>query len=680
MDRVMIQGLFRPTYADSLVHAAASIGWQRVRSLMREDANRRAALSALEQQEFRIEVATDLGFVASASPDAFSRVFGSNVVEVDFAAGTRRNRVLHYPYFALEDGRVDLEPPTFLGDSVYALGLPLPAIPAHDAAGSAVSGYGTLPLRSILTLLPMDLERERLLPRPEEQVHVALIDSGFTTRVQETLTVQTGGHVITDHEIRPGTAAVIDPPGVPDIASISGRTLAFTTDPGPIDVTVEYCCIHPAIRIKSSQLDLVPATDDVEIEGDDVGHGVGVAANLLAVAPDVHLTVVKYVKAIDAGAALLKAYQLDPPPDIINCSWVAATSMSLENWELIETHLASAAAAGTTVVASTGGIDWDTGHPHTDAVPGRAWPLTHPSVISVGGAALEGAGTLEVSEHSNSFASAQHPYRRVPDVVGIMAGDDYPEPFRFPTQPDSLYDDDPVGDGWSLESGTSTCSAQVAGVAARVLEKWPNLSPLAVKNVLMLGARDIGSGLSLSGEKTGPLWDPATGWGIVGKKALSALTVGFAPQIRQHVGSPRSSWVRRALRTKSVTSPDVVVLRSRPAEDWLGITTKHRDDLSDPPVRLEPAYVYVRVDNRGDDSGSVVVTVTAHRSRWFSSEPVGSVEIADIGAGEFVVSEPIVWFWGLSGRKCWLRARLSIAGDSSQGTVSEAWTLVKPRR
>jgi hypothetical protein len=130
---------------------------------------------------------------------------------------------------------------------------------------------------------------------------------------------------------------------------------------------------------------------------DSIGHGTGIAACALAVAPGVTFT--PYQIHIDPAAAFAKAAM--DAPDIITCSWGTNFSYTLQY------SINHAVANGIVVCFACGNA----------GVVG--WPSTEPAVISVGGAYIHEDGTIEASNYASS-SGLTHSGRRVPDLCGIV--------------------------------------------------------------------------------------------------------------------------------------------------------------------------------------------------------------------------------------------------------------------
>jgi len=268
-------------------------------------------------------------------------------------------------------------------------------------------------------------------------------------------------------------------------------------------------------------------------EQDTNGHGTGVAANLLAIAPGVDLTVLKSDVALEgkfrnvnSAAAFRKAVSLNP--DIISCSWGKdlrhSNQLSAAD-KVLAAAIAEAVRRGIVVVFAAGNGQW-------------GFPSQHPDVIAVGGVYkhLEGSlkGKIEASDYASSFVSAIYPGRRVPDVCGLVGRLPNATYIMLPVPPGSdidrlqasRQDETEETDGWAAFSGTSSAAPQLAGVCALLKEIAPELDPLKIKQILQETANDIlegGSNPNSGGSRaeTGP--DLATGYGlVVANKALQA--------------------------------------------------------------------------------------------------------------------------------------------------------------
>jgi Subtilase family len=166
------------------------------------------------------------------------------------------------------------------------------------------------------------------------------------------------------------------------------------------------------------------------------------------------------------------------------------------------------------------------GNQATGPGPGleRAFPASHPDVFAVGGVHanytpnLPGGFSFEASNYASSFDSALYPGRHVPDVCGLVGKDvNHNAPLiMLPTQANSWVDTDggntgATDDGWTIGSGTSCATPQVAGVAALVKDAVPTLKPSDVRHILANTAQDVTVGQSAMGHLAGPGPDAATG-------------------------------------------------------------------------------------------------------------------------------------------------------------------------
>lgn len=294
---------------------------------------------------------------------------------------------------------------------------------------------------------------------------------------------------------------------------------------------------HPFFTQRNYKVDVVLAPGSTDRWRDDTGHGTGESANLLAIAPNVSLTIVKADIAlsgkhrnIDSVSAFRTAVNLQP--DIICCSWGAdqrRRRLSPQNL-VFAALVADAVRQGITVIFAAGN-----GH--------YGFPAQHPDVIAAGGVYLycNGSlkGTLEASNYASSFVSPVYPGRSVPDVCGLVGNLPYGSYIMLPVPPGSkvdrqlasVQDGTEPTDGWAAFSGTSAAAPQLAGICALMKQVNPALSPAQVKQVLQQTARDVVDGFSNPSSSGAPARagpDSATGYGLANAHAsiqtVKALT------------------------------------------------------------------------------------------------------------------------------------------------------------
>jgi serine protease AprX len=328
-----------------------------------------------------------------------------------------------------------------------------------------------------------------------------------------------------------------------DLATELGATLAHSqgiTGKGVRVVIIDSGCYaeHPFFKSHNYHLKVVLAPGSSHPEQDTNGHGTGIAANLLAIAPGVELTILKSdialegkVRNVNAVAAFRKAVTLGP--DIISCSW----GTDLRNLKQLSAHhkvlaatIADAVRKGIVVVFAAGNGQW-------------GFPSQHPDVIAVGGVYkhLEGSlkGQLEASNYASSFTSPIYPGRHVPDVCGLVGRLPNAAYILLPVPPGSDMDRQQAArgdetratDAWAAFSGTSAAAPQLAGACALLKELVPQLTPLKIKQILQETASDIlaGSSNPTSGKsqaRAGP--DAATGHGL----AVTHKAVQLAQKLR----------------------------------------------------------------------------------------------------------------------------------------------------
>ncbi|MEM1267377.1 MAG: S8 family serine peptidase [Pseudomonadota bacterium] len=267
-------------------------------------------------------------------------------------------------------------------------------------------------------------------------------------------------------------------------------------------------------------VELAPGAADPE--KDEVGHGTAEAACLLAVAPDAEVTMIKVAGINESmvGATLLGALERarDLQPHVVSISVAhdlrsEGSDRPLDHQLSLPSNLEPEAAviremvaAGIPVVASAGNGQ-------------AAFPGMMPEVISAGGVFVSFNGSMMASDYASAYESRVFPGRHVPDLSGLCGPDNaLIERGRYillPCPPGSKLDANGAdgtaqGEGWALASGTSAAAPQIAGAVALLLARKPDLTPAAVRDLLMSTARPVtaGRGNPASNEGT-PLEAPA---------------------------------------------------------------------------------------------------------------------------------------------------------------------------
>lgn len=290
---------------------------------------------------------------------------------------------------------------------------------------------------------------------------------------------------------------------------------------------------HPFFERQGWRAKVVLAPGSTDPELDANGHGTGESANLLALAPEINLTMVKADVAIGSkyrNVNSIAAFRtaMAQRPDIITCSWgTDLRGPTLSPYDrALAAVVADAVRRGIVVVFAAGNGHW-------------GFPAQHPDVIAVGGVYQHLAGPLapqlEASDYASGFVSRVYGRRRVPDVCGLVGQRPYGAYIQLPVPPGSVCDracaewadGTDASDGWAAFSGTSAAAPQVAGVCALLKQIDPGLSPQEMKTVLQRTARDVVQGRSnpmATGAAAGPGPDGATGHGLVdGARAAVAL-------------------------------------------------------------------------------------------------------------------------------------------------------------
>lgn len=280
---------------------------------------------------------------------------------------------------------------------------------------------------------------------------------------------------------------------------------------------------HPYFVQRNYNVKVHLASGSSNRDVDLTGHGTGESANLLAIAPDVTLTMVKADVAIagrgknvNAIGALREAITLKP--DIISCSWGSderTAALSPYN-RVLAAVVAEAVRQGIIVVFAAGNGQY-------------GFPAQHPEAIAAGGAYLHLndslQGKIEASSYASSFVSPIYPDRQVPDVCGLVGNLPHGSYIMLPVPPNSLVDQQlairndgtEAIDGWAAFSGTSAAAPQLAGICALMKQVNRSLSPAQARQILRDTAHDVVVGSSNpassgASARAGP--DLATGHGL----------------------------------------------------------------------------------------------------------------------------------------------------------------------
>lgn len=613
----------------------------------------------LTQAGFTIEAQTEVGISFSGSKDLFESEFGVTIQQRELTLPERGIGPRRIRFFEASQPRMMSARIANLAEAVQ---LAIPGIPFHNATPpTPVPNYYFLNvLNDVPNLLNVNAVHGAGITGAG--VRISMVDTGLITRVTETHSSNSTTQITVDHTIRnvQGVWLATDP-GHTGTNYFTGGTFANNTitlgtplPSSPTNVQVIYSCLHPHYLAQGYTIDDIRAVGGLDVNTDEYGHGTAEAANILAVAPGATFSFVKY----DGGgwnsfplAGFQSAIQ-HQSPDIISCSW--GVGGSDQNAVLLE--VANAVAKGIVVIFAAGN-----GHTENDGV------ISHPNLISVGGAYPIQGGGFRASNYASSFDSILYtnPQRHCPDVVGLVGEIPRACLIMLPTEPNNYMDQDIAGsgafpkgdntatnDGWCVCSGTSAAAPQTAGLVALLLQQYPNLSPMAVKNILENSAQDIQTGSTnpySGGDNAAPGWDAATGFGLIdGQAALNYLQVNtFNAYIRDSI---EDNGTEPVVSDRLYTSPDIIVRNEQVTnpQDDLGQTVKHRYDLSDPYVEDgQDNYVYLRVQNRGTLLGNCTATLYftdpgmfANPANWLN---IGQLAVQNLQPGEFRVAGPIVW-------------------------------------
>jgi subtilisin family serine protease len=275
-------------------------------------------------------------------------------------------------------------------------------------------------------------------------------------------------------------------------------------------------------RYYNHTVGLISANDD------PVGHGTGIVANLLAVAPGIDLHMVPFgdITYQDAIAALDEVLRI--APDVLSCSW----GFYVYTDATILAQLRELTRSGTIVVFAAGNMQLAT------------WPAMEQCVVAVGGAYLDSSGGLQASNYSASGDSLEEDYdqwnvyppgRIVPDVCGLVGQEPYGVLIEMPTESASSEDVEfavnatdgtSPADGWWVASGTSSAAPQVAGLAALMKQTEPAMNSGVFKHIAMTTCTDVITGHSACGDSAAEGFDTATGAGLINvSRALWTLNL-----------------------------------------------------------------------------------------------------------------------------------------------------------
>lgn len=266
--------------------------------------------------------------------------------------------------------------------------------------------------------------------------------------------------------------------------------------------------------------------------------GPGRPAGVVGVAPDAEVLAVSTwlggetseVRSVDEQLPDAVRWAVDQGADVINMSVGSNTTSWPESWD--EAFL-YAEEKDVLIVASAG--NRGSGLVQVGA------PATIPGVLTVGGVGRTGEASWESSSQGISIAVAGPSE----DMVGAIPGDRYAS--------------------WA---GTSASAPVVAGTAALIKAKWPEMSSAQVANRIISTARDTGA----------PGKDPLYGYGVLDVEA--ALTEDVPEVEANPLGSMRQ-WVQ-VHRPSSGATPGAT-----PSESAAPVTEEVEAEVA-PPEPVAP--------------------------------------------------------------------------------------------
>jgi len=263
----------------------------------------------------------------------------------------------------------------------------------------------------------------------------------------------------------------------------------------------------------NNQEDLDPS-DGIDAY-DDNGHGTACAwlvagsgidngGNYTGMAPGADLLIIKILDSAGNGEDSVIAtgieYAVDHDADVISLSvggsWVDAAEPSIAMAQ-------EAVSRGVTVVIASG-----------NEGP-SAFTMNSPGVtqeVITVGASAGAEGVAGFSSRGPVVNQQTEPYGYFvkPDLVApgynVFSGRAAEASFEY-----SIYNQSQYGSSYTMWSGTSASTPQIAGLAALLLDKHVALTPIITKTALMAGATDLGA-------------DPmAQGWGLANATRASEI-------------------------------------------------------------------------------------------------------------------------------------------------------------
>ena len=357
-------------------------------------------------------------------------------------------------------------------------------------------------------------------------------------------------------------------------------------------------CRHPYFSYNNFNISSI-LSPDLDINNDDPyndndpehiwgGHGTMVCANIFCCAPKANVTMIKWYRT-QPILNLIFAEQLKPKPDIMSISWGALISNSslplhrrLTDYDkLLAATVAYMTRQNIILVFAAGDYGIDLAHPLLPGTGAKCFPAQHPDVIAAGGAYITESGELQASNYSSGYESDLRGYKNqddnytetslngrvIPDMCGLVGQKPFGIYLALPTSPGSdidkfsstIGDETPDNDGWVVLSGTSSSTAQLAGVCAilqntrefiiknlGLIPFW-TFDPDDYKAIMQVSAKDVPKDFGESANGNRPLYGPdlATGYGLV--DAISAVTLAIYALLFCPSNTKPSEWLRESV-------------------------------------------------------------------------------------------------------------------------------------